>query len=192
MQQTRTIRTPDGMEYVIGPEEEGMKHIGRETEPVEHPYPVDVEHIEHFIEGIQDPNPLYWSDEFAKQTKWGGRIAPWGVIVLTWQHRVWRPEWMEKEEQRANLFSGIPLPGTRLLATNYEVWCYVPLRPGDRVTSSTKLVGIEPKTFRVGVGHLVTVENYFRNQKGELCIRDRRSVFRYEEGTGAGYTPTGG
>ncbi len=187
MPEHKTVTTPDGMTYIIGIEEEGMTYIGRETEPVAYPYPFDVEHIEHYCEGIEDPNPLYWSDEFGKQTRWGGRIGPWGVTVMCGEHAVWRPGWMEKKAQHASFYSMTPLPGTRLLATNYEVICHAPFRPGDRVTSSTKLVGIEPKTFRVGKGHLVTVETYFRNHRGELCVTDRRSVFRYEEGTGEGY-----
>ncbi len=189
MQDSRTETDPSGLVYVIGTEEEGMRWIGTETEPIEEPYPIDVEHIEHFAEGIQDGNPLYWSDELAKQTKWGGRIAPWGVVVLTTEHRVWRPDWQEKKEETATLFLRTPLPGNRLLATDYEVECHAPLRPGDRVSVSEKLLSIVAKTFRVGQGHQVTVEKSFRNQKGELCIRDRRTVFRYREGTGSGYKP---
>ncbi|MFN8545092.1 MAG: MaoC family dehydratase N-terminal domain-containing protein [Candidatus Binatia bacterium] len=189
MQDAKTETDPSGLVYVIGTVEEGMQWIGRETEPIEEPYPVDVEHIEHFVEGIQDPNPLYWSDEFGRQTRWGGRIAPWGVVVLTTEHRVWRPDWMEKKDENATLFLRTPLPGNRLLATDYAVECYVPLRPGDRVFVNEKLVSIVPKTFRVGEGHQVTVEKYFRNQERELCIKDSRTVFRYREGTGAGYKP---
>lgn len=178
---------PAGYVYRIGTEAEGLSWVGRESEPVEQPYPIDVEHIEHFAEGIQDPNPLYWSEEFGRQTKWGGRIAPWGVIVLTGEHRVWRPDWMGKPEETTTFFMSVPLPGNRLLATNYEIECFAPLRPGDRVFKSEKLMAIAPKTFRVGVGHQVTVKASFRNQRGELCIEDSRTVFRYKFGTGAGY-----
>lgn len=176
---------PAGLTYTIGTEEDGMKLIGLETEPEEQPYSIDVEHIEHFAESIQDPNPLYWSEEFGKRTRWGGRIAPWGVIVLTAEHKVWRPEWMGELKENRALCLNIPLPGNRLLATDYEVECYKPFRPGDRVFRSEKLVKIVPKTFRVGVGHQVTVESYFRNQNGDLCIKDSRTVFRYRHGTSA-------
>lgn len=178
---------PAGYVYRIGTEAEGMAYIGTETESEEQPYPVDVEHIQHFAEGIEDPNPLYWSDEFGRKTRWGGRIAPWGVIVLTAEHNVWRPAWMGKRKETPSVCLSVPLPGNRLLATDYEVECYIPLRPGDRVFKSEKLVKIVPKTFRVGEGHQVTYESYFRNQKGELCIKDSRTVFRYKHGTGAGY-----
>lgn len=178
---------PAGYVYVIGTMEDGMQWIGHETEPVEEAYPVDVEHIQHFAEGVEDPNPLYWSDEFGKQTRWGGRIAPWGVIVLTAEHKVWRPAWMGTGTEVKTLFLSVPMPGNRLLATNYEVECFLPLRPGDRVFKSEKLLSIVPKTFRVGVGHQMTVATHFRNQKGELCITDSRTIFRYKDGTGAGY-----
>jgi hypothetical protein len=180
---------PAGYVYRIGSEEEGMQWVGRETEPVEQPYPIDVEHIEHFVEGIQDPNPLYWSEEFGRKTRWGGRIAPWGVIVLTGEHKVWRPEWLEAPKETPTLFMTVPLPGNRLLATDYEVECFQPLRPGDRVFKSEKLMSIVPRTFRVGVGHHVTVKAFFRNQHGEVCITDSRTIFRYKFGAGAGYQP---
>lgn len=45
---------PAGYVYRIGTEEEGMQWIGRESASIEQPYPIDVEHIEHFAEGIQD------------------------------------------------------------------------------------------------------------------------------------------
>jgi acyl dehydratase len=180
MAEQRTEKDPSGITYVIGTEEEGRTWIGRETEPVAEAYPVDVEHIEHFAEGIEDPNPLYWSDEFGKQTRWGGRIAPWGVTVLTGEHHVWRPEWMGNTRSDPGLsYSRVPLPGNRLLATDYEIECLIPLRPGDRVTRSTKLVDIIPKTFRLGVGHQIVMETSFRNQTGEVCIKDKRTVFRY-------------
>lgn len=186
----RTETDAAGTIYVIGTEEEGRTWIGRETEPVEEPYAIDVEHIQHFAEGIEDPNPLYWSDEFAKQTRWGGRIAPWGVVVLQNEHRVWRPEWMGMPKIEGVIsYSQIPLPGNRLLATDYETECFVPFRPGDRVFRNQKLIDIIPKTFRIGVGHQIVVETNYRNQKGELCIKDRRTVFRYRQGTGEGYKP---
>lgn len=178
---------PAGYVYRIGTEEEGMQWIGRESASIEQPYPIDVEHIEHFAEGIQDPNPLYWSEEFGRQTRWGGRIAPWGVIVLTAEHKVWRPQWMDQKPETGTFFMTVPLPGNRLLATNYEIECFAPLRPGDRVLKTERLESIVPKTFRVGVGHQVTVKAFFRNQNGELCITDSRTVFRYRSGTGAGY-----
>lgn len=179
---------PAGYIYHIGTEAQGMQWIGRESEPVEQPYPIDIEHIEHFAEGIEDSNPLYWSEEFGRQTRWGGRIAPWGVVVLTSEHNVWRPQWMGPKKENPTFFMTVPLPGNRLLATNYEIECHAPFRPGDRVWKSERVETIVPRTFRVGVGHQVTVKAFFRNQHGEVCITDSRTVFRYRSGTGAGYT----
>ena len=175
----KTETDPSGLVYVIGTEEEGMNWIGKESTPVEEPYAIETRLIEHFSEGIEDPNPLYWSDEYAQQTRWASRIAPWGVIVLCKEHKVWRPEWMEDSGGQDTFFCSTPLPGNKLLATDYEVECYVPLKPGDRVFINEKIIDIKPKTFSLGEGHHITVENYFRNQDGDLCIKDSRTVFRY-------------
>ncbi len=86
---------------------------------------------------------------------------------------------MGPPHETTTFFMSVPLPGNRLLATDYEIECFAPLRPGDRVFKSETLMAIVPKTFRVGVGHQVTVKANFRNQKGELCITDSRTVFRY-------------
>lgn len=170
-----------GNTYVIGTEEQGRTWIGYETETVEEIYPIDIEHIQHFAEGVEDGNPLYWSDEYAKQTRWGGRIAPWGVVALTSEHRVWRPDWMGglPKVQGAISYAQVPLPGNRMLATDYETQCFIPFRPGDRVFRNQKLVDIIPRTFRLGTGHQIVVETNYLNQKGEVCIKDRRTVFRY-------------
>src|SRR5690606_18858595 len=97
--------------------------------------------------------------------------------------------WLEAPKETPTLFMTVPLPGNRLLATDYEVECFQPLRPGDRVFKSEKLMSIVPRTFRVGVGHHVTVKAFFRNQHGEVCITDSRTIFRYKFGAGAGYQP---
>ncbi len=181
MSERKTVTDSSGFVYVIGTEEEGLKFIGRESEPFEQPWPIDVKGIQHLAESVEDPNPLYWSDEFGKQTRWGGRIANWGdAWLLGGEHDVWRPAWWERKDAASFSYMTIPLPGTRLLATNYEVECYVPFRPGDRIISTYKVADIIPKTYRIGIGHVIVMENYLRNQKGELCIKDKRWVFRYQ------------
>ncbi|MBE9540654.1 MAG: MaoC family dehydratase N-terminal domain-containing protein [Proteobacteria bacterium] len=181
MTEHKTETDSSGLVYVIGTEEEAMGWIGRESDPVEEAYPIETRAIEHFVEGIEDPNPLYWSDEFGKQTRWGGRIAPWGVIVLCKEHQVWRPEWMGTHEGQITFHCRTPLPGNRLLATDYEIECYKPFYPGDKMFINEKLINIAPKAFSIGKGHHITVENYFRNQRGELCYKDSRTVFRYRQ-----------
>ncbi|MBT4521324.1 MAG: hypothetical protein HOC23_15095 [Halieaceae bacterium] len=177
----KTETDPSGVVYVIGTEEEGMSWIGQEAEPVEEAYPMTTRAIEHFVEGIEDSNPLYWSEEFSRQTRWGKRIAPWGIEVLCKEHKVWRPDWMGEHEGQLTYHCRTPLPGNRLLGLDYEVECYKPLHHGDRVFVNEKLVDVVPKTMRIGSGHLVTVDNFFRNQHGDLCFKNRRTVFRYRQ-----------
>ncbi len=181
MTERKTETDPSGVVYVMGTEEEGKSWIGQETEPVEETFPMTSRAIEHFVEGIEDPNPLYWSEEYGKKTRWGNRISPWGIEVLCKEHKVWRPDWMGEHEGQLTFHCRTPLPGNRLLGLDYEVKCYKPFYPGDRVLVNEKLVSIVPKTMRIGTGHLVTVDNFFRNQNGDLCFKNRRTVFRYRQ-----------
>ena len=175
--------------------EEYKQYVGREAAPREQPYPVTVRAIEHYLESIQDDNPLYWSDEYGKQTKWGGRIAPWGAVnVLGSDHRQWRPSWMEREAQAFNVLEGVPgFPTEQQANTNTEYWCYNPVRVGDRFTATTRLAAIVgPKTTRVGTGYFVTTEALYRNQDGKPCCKDDMAVYNYHRGEAAGYAATGG
>ena len=48
--------------------------IGKKTKE----YTIDIEkgHIRRFAEAIGDPSPLYYDEEYAKQTSYKGIIAP--------------------------------------------------------------------------------------------------------------------
>ena len=73
---------------------------------------------------------------------------------------------------------------SHLTRQSLEQWrprieCYQPFYPGDRMFINEKLINIVPKSFSIGKGHHITVENFFRNQDGDLCYKDSRTVFRY-------------
>jgi acyl dehydratase len=61
-----------------------------------------------------------------------------------------------------------------------EVEVGVPLQVGDRVSVSQRLVSVSPwKKTRVGEGHFWTMDRLYRNQAGELVLRERMTAFGY-------------
>ena len=65
----------------------------------------------------------------------------------------------------------------------------MPLQVGDRVSVSQRLVSISPwKKTRVGEGHFWTMDRLYRNQNGELVLRERMTAFGY----GRAATPAAG
>ena len=75
----------------------------------------------------------------------------------------------------------------------------MPLQVGDRVSVSQRLVSISPwKKTRLGEGHFWTMDRLYRNQDGELVLRERMTAFGYGReaaapaaagGSGGGWSP---
>jgi len=167
------------MKFTIGSYEEGESWVGRKARPYEAPVTVTREAIEHFCEAMEDPNPLYWSDEFAAKTKWGGRVAPSAALSCWTMAPLWRPAWMEDEPQEM-LASEVPLPGDKLIATQYEFEYFRYAYVGDRLTIKQRLISIEPVTSRaLGKGYNLLLESSFVNQNGEVVGVCKATLVRY-------------
>ena len=55
-------------------------------------FEVEREAIRRFADSVDDPNPLYYDEEYAKKSKYGTIIAPSGFISVPWfagQPRKW-------------------------------------------------------------------------------------------------------
>ena len=63
--------------------------IGKESEPVHAPDEVSKSMIRHFCEMMEDPNPLYTDEEYAKNSKYGGIIAPPQMLMVWCMPRMW-------------------------------------------------------------------------------------------------------
>ena len=72
--------------------EEMKKVVGVVQEPII--WEVERGAIKRFAEAVGDPNPLYFDEEYAKGTRYGGIVAPpgfWGWRVkapLSWNRRL--------------------------------------------------------------------------------------------------------
>jgi len=54
--------------------EGSQRHVGRTG--AANSRVIEAGAIRHFVEALGDPNPLYTDAEYARQTRWGGIIAP--------------------------------------------------------------------------------------------------------------------
>lgn len=113
--------------------------------------------ISHFIGAVGDTNPLHVDAEFAKQTRFGARIAQ-GILV-------------------AGLIStaiGTKLPGVGSVYLGQSLNFLKPTYIGDTITATVKVKAIrEDKP-------ILTLETVCTNQKGERVIEGEATVL-YEE-----------
>ena len=169
--------------------------LGTESPPRRSAYPVSEVQIMYWADMVEDANPLYEDSGHARDSRHGGMIAP-PMALITWtMDRAGRsgvssdapdvdaPDrgpWPPREEPLAAGVRFDPPGVTATIATIAEQTYGKPLRPGDRVFSSTECVNCSGlKETRLGKGYFVTVLNNYYNQDEELVGTNLFTLLRY-------------
>src|SRR6185369_868021 len=161
---------------------EKLRALARESRPEPAAIEVDEYLIRHWCETLEDGNPLYLDAAYARSRGYRNVVAPPGSVMTTFAMPLrwpWPPGGREparhihyEVKELLNLPVGI--------ITTIEVEVGTPLQVGDRVSVSQRLVSISPrKKTRLGEGHFWTMDRLYRNQKGELVLRERMTAFGY-------------
>jgi acyl dehydratase len=155
------------------------------------PDEVNLPMIRHWVDALDDRNPVYLDAERATATRFGGIVAP-PAMLQTWTMGRPRIEGIaarggaadetDPESPLAMLATG-GYPGT--LATNSELEFERYLRLGDRLTSSTVLESIsERKATKLGQGYFVTWVTTYTDERGEVVGRQRFRIYKFAPGSG--------
>lgn len=139
--------------------------------------------IRHWCAAMQDGNPLYTDEQYAKKSKYGGIIAP-PPMLLTWtMPPLWPPsensphpfeQFLEKLDQAGYL---------GIVVTNVSQKYYLPVFPGDQLKYTYKVTDLSPeKTTGIGKGYFVTTTFMFTNQKEETIGKLSFTVLKYSIG----------
>ena len=166
-------RRPDLAESYIT--EEMRATLGKERDK-RVSFPVDKSAIRQWAIAINWPEPpdrLYWDEEYAKKTRFGGIIAP----------PYFNPFAYHVDEQRmrgpATRPQGSTVPGTRSMNGGGEAEYFAPIRPGDVITSVNSVVDYTEREGRLGRMLFTIAETRWTNQQGELVRVYRATNIRY-------------
>lgn len=118
--------------------------------------------IKKFAKAIDDPNPLWQDEAYAKNTKWGSIIAPPTFIAYC------------KTD-----FPELNFPLKRMLHGEDEIEYYQPIRPGDTISSVCKVIDIYEKQGKTGPMIFTVLETSHTNQHGQLVAKNRISIVSY-------------
>jgi acyl dehydratase len=142
--------------------------IGKETEP-------EVTEVEKgtmikLAMAIDDPNPLWQDEKYARGTRYGGIVAHPAFL------NVFRGLVIRKLMEGIKLpprFRGVGIDG------GSETEYYHPIRPGDRITSVAKVIDIKEKPGRLGTMLILTLETTYTNQLGQVAAKATDTAIRY-------------
>ena len=127
--------------------------------------------IRRFADAVDDPNPLYWDEEFARNSRYGSIIAPPGFFG--WPSRQPRGSALT-EESMAGLSTALAQAGyPRVLDGGIEYEFFCPIRAGDTLAASTEIKEIRERKGSTGNMVFLIRETSYVNQNGDLAARAR-------------------
>jgi acyl dehydratase len=159
--------------------------------PAVAPDVVNLPMIRHWVDALDDGNPVYLDESLAATTRFGEIVAP-PAMLLTWTMARPRIEGIAARggaagEVDADSPLGLLTAGgfTGTLATNSELEFARYLRLGDRLQSSTALESVsERKATGLGLGYFVTWVTTYTDDAEAIVGRQRFRIFKFEPGSG--------
>jgi len=159
-------------------------------EGAEAPDDVNVPMIRHWVDALDDRNPVYLDAAAATASRHGGIVAP-PAMLQTWT--MGRPliEGIAERGGAPNEI-GFDNPVTVLneagyvgtLATNSELDFDRYLRPGDRIKSSILMESISnKKRTSLGLGYFVTWITTYTDQNDQVVGRQLFRIFKFDPAT---------
>ena len=149
------------------------------------PDAVNLPMIRHWVDALDDRNPVYLDEEFAATTRFGGIAAP-PAMLQTWTMARPRIEGIaERRGAPDKMNNPIPLldeagyVGT--LATNSELEFVRYLRPGDHLHLTTEVESISNrKTTALGPGYFVTWVTTYMTGEDEVVGRQLFRILKFD------------
>lgn len=152
--------------------EEVTRLIGKTGDPMI----MEVERgaIKKFADAVGDSNPLYWDDEYARNTRYGAIITPPGFFG-------WPVKWTGAmpffPKIREELLDALKNAGySRLLDGGIEFEFYQPVRAGDTLVSILKIADIYKRESKGGALVFSVTETTYTNQHGAVVAVARQTL----------------
>jgi len=157
-----------------------QKMVGEEAGPFEAADEVNKAMIRHWCEAMEDANPLYSDENYAKKSRYGGVIAPPQMVQAYCIPPLWPKRVLPDPQAKAvRMMDEAGYGGVVATTTSQEY--FKPMRLGDRLSYKLKFVSVSPeKTTRLGTGHFLTSEYTYTNQKGEVVCVQSFTILKFK------------
>lgn len=132
---------------------------------------VDKSSIRRYAQAISDLNPLYLDEEYARNSEYGGIVAP-PTFIFDVSHDIFA----EVGDDGRDL-SRVAIPGMSAVRGGNEYQFLEPVRPGDVVNRRRKITEVyEKEGKKAGRILFVTYEITYTNQNGSVLGMCRETM----------------
>lgn len=131
--------------------------------------PCNATDIRRWVQAMDYPNPIHWNEEFARESKFGGIVAPQSFTVAMDYGHGCHPACVGN------------IPGSHLIFGGEEWWFYgTPVRPGDKLTQKRRFDGYNvTDTKFAGPTVFSRGDTVHHNQNGSMVAKERSTAIRY-------------
>ncbi len=131
--------------------------------------PVATNDIRRWVQGMQNPNPLHFDEEYAAESRFGQVVAPQSFAVCT-----------DTSHGAGPAIQGV-IPGQHMIFGGDEWWFFGPrILPGDSITHDRMLYDYRvAETKFAGPTMFSRGDTTYINQRGELICKQRSTSVRY-------------
>lgn len=125
--------------------------------------------IKKYADAVGDRNPLYWDEEYARNSRYGSIIAPPGFFgwPTTWAQAVIPVSKLMEEVGDAAAQAGCG----RVLNGGIEFEFFCPIHAGDTLAAAQRIADISVREGKTGKLVIVVYETTYTNQKGDLVAK---------------------
>ncbi|MEV0974326.1 bifunctional MaoC family dehydratase N-terminal/OB-fold nucleic acid binding domain-containing protein [Microtetraspora glauca] len=156
--------------------------VGREINPLRPGQdPVNQPMIRHWVEAMEDDNPIYLDEAAARATGRDGTVAP-ASMVQAWTMRGYAATAAPKGGGGFDDLVALLAEGgyTSVVATDSEFEFHRELVPGDHIGMREVVESISPeKVTGLGTGRFVTTLKTYHDQDGEIVAVQRWRTLRF-------------
>ena len=154
------------------------RFLGLEIDISEPLYPVEYDPIRRYCHMVDDDNPLYLNEEYAKKTSYGGVICPPLAIEYFATHGAWPPPYCI--DSLTPILQTIPTPGDRNINLSTEWEFFKPVRVGDWLKAKIRILDIYIKPIRLDPqAFWILTETTITNQEHATVATMRNLILRH-------------
>ena len=129
-------------------------------------FPVEKGHILRFAQAIDDPNPLYCDLAAAKNTRYQSIIAPPTFLIDSGLIKI------------AARLKAAKCPLPNFLNGGTEIEYLKPIKVGDTITTTAKLVDLQEKAGQSGSLLFMKIEVEYKNQDGDTAVKCHQTFIK--------------
>lgn len=171
-----------------------LQQLGQESQLVPAAFQIDELFIRHWCETLEDGNPLYLDEAFARTRGLRGLMLPpsavysAAMIPFRWP---WPPKVGADPLIHFQLKEILDLPVA--VGTDVELLSFLPAQAGDRLATSSRLLSVSNlKNTRLGEGRFFAYAHSFWSERHERVAEMRFTAYGYGGASGRYNVPRGG